>query len=310
MDVQNLLKSLDSSICLSGGAVGSDLQWGAMAKKAGHSVIHWSFEKHETLAPPIEVVRLTSEQLNQADNYLIRANTSLKRRFPSGSILTNNLLRRNWYQVAWTDAVYATSSLDSNHTVKGGTAWACQLYMDRFIHDNEDMDKCKLYLFDINLCVWWKWVGKWHIMESAPTKPSGIWAGIGARKLNNAGKWEINKMFGGYPLTSQIISCIHPLVTVPKIGDIIYINDIKIKGKGIDNSIGGCAIIQTIQKSAEQTFVSVAELSGKYFSWDELKPQQEYLRDLYGMQHAQLKPDETKENNTEIEYYRVKQTTE
>jgi hypothetical protein len=306
MDVQNLLKSFDNDICLSGGAKGSDLQWGAMAKKVGHSVIHWSFNGHETLAAPLEVVRLNTEQLQQADTYLVRANKSLQRRFPGASELTNNLLRRNWYQIAWSNAVYVTSKFSSDHKIEGGTAWACQLYMDRFLCDNEDMSKCKLYMFDINQFVWWSWAGKWSIMESAPVKPSGVWTGIGTRNLNNAGKWEINKMFGGYPLTSQMIANVHPLITDPQIGDIIYVNDVKIKGRGIDNSIGGWAIVQTIQQSATRIYVSVTELSGKFFCWDELKSQQEYLRDLYGMQHAQLQPDETKDSNAESEYYRIK----
>ena len=71
--------------CLSGGAIGSDLAWGVAAAAVGHGVIHFSFQGHQTLAPPEQVVRLTAEQLASADEPCRRANQTLRRRFPARS---------------------------------------------------------------------------------------------------------------------------------------------------------------------------------------------------------------------------------
>ena len=86
--------------CLSGGAEGSDLRWGTVAKAIGHGVIHFSFAGHRTLAAADELVILTAAQLAEADQYCHRANQTLKRHFPAKSAHINNLLRRDWYQVS------------------------------------------------------------------------------------------------------------------------------------------------------------------------------------------------------------------
>src|SRR5574343_314486 len=101
----------EKPICLSGGAKGADLQWGMTAGYAGHTVFHFSFANHRSLAPSDEVVVLSHEQLVLADEYLLKANETLKRHFPPKNDFATNLLRRNWYQVRDSDAVYAVSTL-------------------------------------------------------------------------------------------------------------------------------------------------------------------------------------------------------
>lgn len=179
--------------CMSGGADGADLQWGVCAGLAGHTVKHFIFAGHRSKAPREELVVLTEEQLLVADPFLERANETLKRRFPGQNPFVNSLLRRNYYQVAWSDSVYAVSSIDKKGLVEGGTSWAVQLFLDRF-----DGRPCDAYVYDQKTSKWFVWDGQqigWnHIIE--PPTPSGVWAGIGSRDLKENGKQAIRNLLG------------------------------------------------------------------------------------------------------------------
>ena len=192
-DPESLFVSLNRDLCLSGGAKGADAQWGMTAGCSGHMVIHWSFAGHKPYAPDSEVVRLSDEQLKVADPSIVRANQTLKRRVPYDKTWLMNLIRRNYYQIKWSQSVYAVGFL-RNGNVDGGTAWATQMYMDRFLKDNEDISQCKLYLFDQLSRTWYFWNNDWSKMDGQPPKPSGIWAGIGTRDLNDDGKNAIRKL--------------------------------------------------------------------------------------------------------------------
>ena len=194
-----MLLDLDSNAnwCLSGGADGSDLQFGMCAGALGHGVIHFSFKGHETLAPETEVVILTEHQLAAADARCRVANRTLRRRFPAKSLKVTNLLRRDWYQVESAQSCYAVSTFDipSGETiplgtvfrakVDGGTAWAVQMFIDR----HKAMGPC--YVFDQVVCHWFQWVGDGWQCIYEPPKPAGIYAGIGARRLLPIGKLAI-----------------------------------------------------------------------------------------------------------------------
>lgn len=191
------LEVLKGDICLSGGAVGSDLQWGMNAGRDGQSVIHWSFPKHKSDAPAQEIVVLTEEQLEKADSALLRASKTIKRPWPGQrSHNVKSLLRRNWYQVQWAESVYAVSTINSKGLVDGGTGWAVQMYLDR--HEQlAQFESLPCYVFDQVQEQWFQWIGGWKAID-APPKPQGVWAGIGTRDLNVPGKWAIRNLFGWF----------------------------------------------------------------------------------------------------------------
>ncbi len=178
----------NANICLSGGAIGADVEWGLYAGLAGHQVVHWSFARHRTKAPADQITVLSQEQLEIADPYLEQANRYLQRKWPIRNYTVSNLLRRNYYQVRWTDAVYAVSHLDMCGQVDGGTAWATTMFAN--IHPDRPM-----YLFDQKVKAWYIWVDGWKPMTELPTRPSGTWAGIGSRKLLDTGREAIREMF-------------------------------------------------------------------------------------------------------------------
>ena len=177
------------NLCLSGGAEGADLQFGMTAGMAGHSVIHWSFKEHRTHAPEQEVVILTSDQLDAADDPCKQASLTLKKHYPPKSVYVKNLLRRNWYQVAAAERVYAVSTI-TNGVVEGGTSWATQMFIDRF-----NGEACECYVYDQIEEKWFKWNALWEAIGSPP-EPFGVYAGIGTRKLNDAGKQAIRCLLG------------------------------------------------------------------------------------------------------------------
>lgn len=185
---------LKGNICLSGGAKGADAQWGMNAGRDGQSVIHWSFEGHKHYVAEVEVVRLSEEQLEKADGALKKASKTLKRPWPGKrSKNVSSLLRRNWYQIAWCESLYAVSTINDKNLVDGGTGWAVQMYLDR-MEKEALFEPLPLYVFDQKLEQWFQWIGGWRPID-APPKPSGVWAGIGTRELNDAGKWAIRNLF-------------------------------------------------------------------------------------------------------------------
>jgi hypothetical protein len=178
---------IDRDLCLSGGAQGSDLQWGMCAGTAGHDVIHWSFDGHQVDAPVVEVVRLTDEQLAIADPFIKVASKRLNKQ-PPYRAWVKRLIQRNYYQVAWAQSVYAVTDI-INNVPQGGTAWAIAMYLDRTCEHH-------CYVYDqtrASWYVWSDWDKAWLAIDSPPA-PKGVWAGIGSRDLTTAGKVAIREL--------------------------------------------------------------------------------------------------------------------
>ena len=179
-----------TNVCLSGGAEGADLQWGMCAGLLGHNVIHWSFADHRSNAPTNELVRLDDDQLAQANDHIKVAAKALSKRPPRNKWVAS-LIQRNYYQVAWSDRVYAITTIENN-IAQGGTAWAIQMYLDRGYMDATFTPEC--YVFCQNTNLWYSWINGSYIAIESPPEPSGIWAGIGSRDLKQSGKDAIRKL--------------------------------------------------------------------------------------------------------------------
>lgn len=184
------------NMCLSGGAEGADIAWGIAAENAGHTVVHWSFKGHRSNATNVCV--LDDTHLKVADMYLELANKSISRKWPTSSNFINNLLRRNFYQIYYSDCVYAVSKFTNDGSllkIEGGTSWACQMYIDRWLHTDRNIKESRLYFFDQVLEKWFTWSGTWTEITQPPV-PTGVYAGIGSRNLNNAGLKAICDVYG------------------------------------------------------------------------------------------------------------------
>ena len=189
--------------CFSGGAKGADIAWGNLAKQLGHKVTHWSFAGHKTNA---NVTILDQVLLAEATFYVKRANKSLGRTFPTRFENTNNLLKRNYYQVSKTQTVYAACPFKNADDLfasepEGGTAWAIQMFIDRFFDSKpQPQQVSSLNIFVLNTATneWFRHdssypcssaknriVSIYEKMDELPPEPSGIWTGIGTRELTN-----------------------------------------------------------------------------------------------------------------------------
>lgn len=217
------LGKLTDDVCLSGGAAGADVTWGDNAFKAGHQVVHWSYKGHKSHDPD-HTFLLDEEELSEANDYLIEANLTLKRKLDFKKRYIP-LLQRNWYQIKYADRVYAVGSLNEKAViynphdgydqkyhitndrkdrmgVNGGTGWACQMYLDRYRRAYGEMDffmmfydqiKHELYNYSAQRGCWMPI----HLSAMGPIveKPSGIYAAIGSRDLNGKGKAYIEEMY-------------------------------------------------------------------------------------------------------------------
>ena len=183
---------MPENICLSGGADGSDLQWGMTAGMIGHSVIHWSFAGHNSSAPEHELIELNDEQLIAAEQPVDRARKAMGRG-KSKSRYVNNLLRRNWYQVQHAERVYAVVEELEPQSTAGGTGYAVTMFLQRHA-----FLPCECYVFDQSDGEWYAWKGKWEKIQSPP-KPYGVWAGIGTRELTVIGKKALRELMGYDP---------------------------------------------------------------------------------------------------------------
>jgi hypothetical protein len=181
---------LSHDVCLSGGARGADLAWGDAAMAHGHDVVHFGFAGHRSSAPHNTIQTLSEAELSVADQHLVKANKTMKRRWPISNQFVANLLRRNFYQIIETQAVYAISTFEKG-MVAGGTSWAVQMYLDRFDHREE----LPCYVYDQVRKTWAQWDGGGFLEIDHPPIPSGVWTGIGTRELNKAGMEAIQKVW-------------------------------------------------------------------------------------------------------------------
>jgi hypothetical protein len=195
-DLVESINLLETPICMSGGAPGADLQFGMNAGRAGHYVIHWSFSGHKTDAPQSEVVQLSEDQLTEAHDALEVANASLKRRIPWQKKWMLNLLRRNYFQVRWSESVYAVSEIDwKTNTVKGGTGWAIEM--------SKSLALPKIYVYDQKQEAWYVWTEQEWINTTDPDQPTGVYAGIGSRDLQEGGKLAIRRLYSHSNVSPQ-----------------------------------------------------------------------------------------------------------
>lgn len=185
----------NDNVCFSGGAIGADHEFTLAARKAGHKVINYSFTGHKSRD---EVVILNAFRLIQADPYLCEANSYIKRRYPTMSDHTNNLLRRNYYQIVDTKRIYAVASLGERGVPAGGTAWAVVMGIIRKVPE--------IYLFDQEKQIWlqfgcinkdrsFQWYGESLLSPVHLPKPIGLYTGIGSRDLSEVGKLAIHSLY-------------------------------------------------------------------------------------------------------------------
>ena len=180
----------------SGGAYGSDTEWGNVGKKYGVESKHYY---HGSKTPNGNTVVSEADFKEGVEKVNLAAKT-LGRRASNPNVL--DLLGRNWMQVRESEAVFAIGKLNPLIThqlpsgqfyseVEGGTGWAVQMAIDA--------DK-PVYVFDINTNAWYFFkpgaevtetgAKCWEKMDKTPILTK-TFAGVGTRQITPEGRAAI-----------------------------------------------------------------------------------------------------------------------
>ena len=197
MEYQTASKiSINENLLLGAGPDGVSGVFATDASKNHHSVAYIT-HKNSKYTADNNTFMLASDRMNTADNYLLRANKSVHRSWPSGNVEIDNNLRRDSYIVRWCERVYAIGVFTNDASllkIAGDSAWACQMYIDRFLYDQEPISTCELYFFDLKAETWLVWNTKWSRNNQVP-KPHGIYAVLGQERLTRAAKISIDQLW-------------------------------------------------------------------------------------------------------------------
>lgn len=181
------MENIEGKLCNSGGAHGADTVFENECLKNNIPVIAWSFKEHNTKSLNKKV--LTKDELDEGFEHVKEANKSLKRNIYGMSVYIKNLLSRNWFQVKYSDTIYAIAAIQNNmKIVQGGTGWACQKAID----NNKE-----IYVFDQLKNNWFKYNYSNELFEIYNDTPELVdrFAGIGTREINENGINAIKKLF-------------------------------------------------------------------------------------------------------------------
>lgn len=178
----------------SGGAKGADTIWDLEARSVGiTNIFHYrepwarNIDSVELRKRGVKPTLLTYEQMADAT-----ATTKLVAQ-KMGRTLSRNYAHyqiRNFYQVAFTDAVYAVSELEYNmRFVKGGTGYAVEMAI---------LVNKPVYVFDQSLSQWFTFdFDETQFVPFAYNVPTLTknFAGIGTREINPSGIQAIKDIF-------------------------------------------------------------------------------------------------------------------
>ena len=181
--------SLTAYTFYSGGARGSDTIWEKYAYEYKTNFIVISFPEHH-LKTSAKVIKLTSDQLQESNEHISRANKTLCRNITNISSFTSKLLQRNWHIVKDVDAVFAITNLDKKSgKCKGGTGWPVQMSID-----NNKL----VYVFDMEEEKWFHFTPKKNkFLEYEHGIPKLFFSSalVGARDIKYCGEKAINEIF-------------------------------------------------------------------------------------------------------------------
>lgn len=166
----------ETAMFYSGGAVGSDTEWGNIAQKYGFNMIHYTVDDYDKLS------RDDKESIEKQYKEVVER---LSRKQLSADSYSGKLVRRDMLQANSADSILAIGRLGKNGHVDGGTAYATERGIIRGI---------PVYLFDQDDNHWKTYDGEKFINCEQPnlTRHAAL---IGTRQITDAGKRAIQNVF-------------------------------------------------------------------------------------------------------------------
>ncbi len=171
-------------ILYSGGAQGSEAEFGKQAEKAGVQEVNFTFEGHK-IDRSRGVRVLTTDELLKGDVSLAYIAKLMNRKFNTGKLF-KKVLQSIWHQINCVEEVFVVGRILDDNTVKGGTGWGAEF---------SKLCNKPLHVFDQEQGSWFKWSGNSWKKEKQPKIRCKNFAGTGTRFLNAKGKKAIKDLF-------------------------------------------------------------------------------------------------------------------
>lgn len=168
----------------SGGAVGSDTEWGNVAQKYGFNITHYAVNDYD---------RLSSDDKESIEKQYKEVVERLQRKQLSADSYSGKLVRRDMLQANSADSILAIGRLGKNGHVDGGTAYATERGIIRGI---------PVYLFDQNDNHWKMYDGEKFVDCEQPSLTQHA-ALIGTRQITDNGKRAIQNVFETWQTTNK-----------------------------------------------------------------------------------------------------------
>ena len=171
-------------VLYSGGAQGSELEFGKLAEKFGIEEVNFTFEKHKIFRTR-GVRVLTSDELLKGDVSLNYLSKLMNRKYSTGPMF-KKVLQSIWHQINNAQEVFVVGTILADLTVKGGTGWGAEF---------SKICNKPLHVYDQEENKWFKWkIDNWnHVIQ--PKIKSRNFAGTGTRFINSKGKKAIKNLF-------------------------------------------------------------------------------------------------------------------
>jgi hypothetical protein len=169
---------------LSGGANGSEAEFGACAEKWGLSEVNYSFEGRGG-ARVRGLVELTDAELKLGDVSSSYLSACMHRNY-SMTPLFRKVIQSIWHQVNTAGEVFVVGTILPDNTVKGGTGWAAELarHWQKPVH-----------VYDQEKKSWFRWRDKAWSAEPEPRITRTRFTGTGTRFLSDEGRKAIRSLF-------------------------------------------------------------------------------------------------------------------
>jgi hypothetical protein len=175
------------STLFSGGAPGTEAEFGGCAERHGIEEVNFTFEGHK-IARHRGVHELSREELQAGDVSLEYVSRLMHRRYSEGPTI-RKVLQTLWYQVNHGQEIYVVGAILDDGTVRGGTGWGAEF---------AKLCNKPLHVFDQDKAGWFRWNGsQWDRCESKniPTITHPHFTGTGTRTLHTNGQTAIEDLF-------------------------------------------------------------------------------------------------------------------
>lgn len=187
----------ETALFYSGGAVGSDTEWGNVAQKYGFDMIHYTVDDYD---------KLSSDDKESIEKQYKEVVERLQRKQLSADSYSGKLVRRDMLQANSADSILAIGRLGKNGHVDGGTAYATERGIIRGI---------PVYLFDQDDNHWKTYDGEKFINCEQPnlTRHAAL---IGTRQITDTGKRAIQNVFSAQARPQQTVEDSKPKTSETK----------------------------------------------------------------------------------------------